>query len=148
MFVKMQERLENKYQNEPRKKQKAITGKSGEEIEETLHEQVMSNTCPICFELFLPPENSPFILFPCGHSFCKQCINSYAKIKKKCPFCRSGFNSMAPNISLQNLILSANEKKEEVIKKLKAKQDQLFQSKKFDGSEFGHPRPQSRDHNF
>ena len=48
---------------------------------------------------------------------------------------------MAPNISLQNLILSANEKKEEVVKKLKEKQDQLLQSKKFDSSEFGHTRP-------
>ena len=100
LFVKMQERLEEKYKQEGPKREKPLTGKPGEEIEETLHEQVMSNTCPICFELFLPPEHSPFILFPCGHSFCKQCIDSYAKIKKKCPFCRSGFNSMAPNISL------------------------------------------------
>jgi hypothetical protein len=71
LFVKMQERLEDKYKQEGPKKEKPLSGKPGEEIEETLHEQVMSNTCPICFELFLPPEHSPFILFPCGHSFCK-----------------------------------------------------------------------------
>ena len=40
---------------------------------------------------------------------------------------------MAPNISLQNLILSANEKRDEVVTKLKQKQEQMLQSKKFDG---------------
>lgn len=91
----------------------------------------MSNTCPVCFELFLPPDNQPFILFPCGHTFCKVCINAYAKQKKKCPFCRTAISSMAPNISLQNLILSANEKKEEVIKRLRAKQEQMLKNNSF-----------------
>ena len=40
---------------------------------------------------------------------------------------------MAPNISLQNLILSANEKKEEVIKRLKNKQDQMIKNNEFSG---------------
>ena len=97
----------------------------------------MSNTCPICFELFLPPSNQPFILFPCGHTFCKVCINSYAKLKKKCPFCRTPFQSMAPNISLQNLILSANEKKDEVIKRLQAKQEQMLRNNAFTSCAFG-----------
>ena len=78
--------------------------------EETLYDQVMSNTCPICFELFLPPLNNPLILFPCGHTFCKACIEQYAKSKKSCPFCRKKFNSTAPNLSLQNLVVAANEK--------------------------------------
>ena len=52
---------------------------------------------------------------------------------------------MAPNISLQNLIINANEKKDEVVKKLKAKQEQLLTSQKFDGNEFGNPRPSSSD---
>lgn len=51
------------------------------------------------------------MLFPCGHTFCKKCISEYAKVKKMCPFCRSKFESMAPNLSLQNLIQSATEKK-------------------------------------
>ena len=86
----------------------------------------MSNTCPICLELFLPPSNQPFILFPCGHTFCKLCINTHAKQQSKCPYCRQTIKSMAPNISLQNLILSANERKEEVIQRLKAKQEQMI----------------------
>lgn len=131
----MEERLEQKYQGQagvlppcgpPKyRANKAnvmrMQGKNENEIEDSLHEQVMSNTCPICFELFLPPDHSPFILFPCGHTFCKVCIKKYAQTKKKCPFCRATFNSMAPNISLQNLILSANDKKDEVVKRLKAK---------------------------
>ena len=132
MFVKIQERLEHKYKSDKTfqkamanasDRNKSSRGETGAEIEETLHDQVMSNTCPICFELFLPPAHQPFILFPCGHTYCKECINTYAKVKKKCPFCRSTFNSMAPNISLQNLILSANEKRDEVVQKLKNKQE-------------------------
>lgn len=88
------------------------------EMEESLHKQVMSNTCPVCFELFLPPTHQPYILFPCGHTFCKHCIEKYAKVKQTCPFCRSKFNSMAPNISLQNLILTAAAKEDDYIKRL------------------------------
>lgn len=101
----------------------AVRG-TASEIEETLHEQVMSNICPICFEVFLPPSHSPFILFPCGHTFCKTCINSYAKQKKMCPFCRSRFESMAPNLSLQSIILSAHEKKDHVVAKMKLEASQ------------------------
>ena len=100
LFVKMSERLEQKYIHDGKNIKKQPQGKSGAEMEESLHDQVMSNTCPICFELFLPPDNQPFILFPCGHTFCKGCINKYAKQKKLCPFCRQKFESMAPNISL------------------------------------------------
>jgi len=60
------------------------------------------------------------------------CINNYAKQKKKCPFCRAPMDSMAPNISLQNLILSANEKKDEVVKRLREKQDQMLRANAFD----------------
>ncbi len=35
----------------------------------SIKEELMSNTCPICFELFLPPLNKPILLFPCGHTF-------------------------------------------------------------------------------
>ena len=43
------------------------------------------------------------------------------KIYKKCPFCRKSIDSIAPNISFQSLILSANDKRELVVKKMKAK---------------------------
>ncbi|CDW79924.1 zinc finger protein [Stylonychia lemnae] len=136
----MSERLEQKFasgQLTKGVKSSAPQNQNSEELEQTLHNQVMSNTCPICFELFLPPNNQPFILFPCGHTFCKICISSYTKQKKKCPFCRQSIQSMAPNISLQNLILSANEKKDEVIKRLKAKQDQMLKNNAFSTDNMG-----------
>ena len=51
---------------------------------------------------------------------------------------------MAPNISLQNLIINANDKKEEVVKKLKAKQDQMLQVKNMD-SDYGNQSPSKAD---
>lgn len=139
LMMKVQSRYEKRMQDEygkvqgkDKKMNADLGGPGADEIEETLHEQVMSNTCPICFELFLPPGNEPYILFPCGHTFCNTCINTYAKVKKKCPFCRKAFQQMAKNISLQSLILSANEKKDEVVRKLKAKQAEMLQSRKFD----------------
>ena len=43
---------------------------------------------------------------------------------------------MVPNISLQNLISSTNEKREKVVKKLKNKQDELLVLKKIDQDTF------------
>lgn len=40
-------------------------------LEQTISKEVESNTCPICFELMVPPNYSPILLFPCGHTFCK-----------------------------------------------------------------------------
>ena len=99
--------------------------------EETLYDQVMSNTCPICFELFLPPNNQPYILFPCGHTFCKGCIETIAKQKKMCPFCRCKYNSMAPNLSLQNLVMMANDKNQDYLAQLKKKRDEMVNTGKF-----------------
>ena len=81
LFLKMHERLEERYKSDKpvqktnlSERNKALENKGGwekDDAQETLHDQVMSNTCPICFELFLPPDHQPFILFPCGHTFCK-----------------------------------------------------------------------------
>lgn len=53
----------------------------------------------------IPPDHSPFILFPCGHSFCKACLNSLKQYSKTlCPLCKQKYKNMAKNIALQNLI--------------------------------------------
>ncbi|OMJ92978.1 hypothetical protein SteCoe_4201 [Stentor coeruleus] len=55
----------------------------------------------------LPKDHAPILLFPCGHTFCKQCIDHNIKVgKRTCPVCRSKFTSQAVNISLQNIILA------------------------------------------
>eukprot|EP00347_Sterkiella_histriomuscorum_P009394 403341378 len=135
----MSERLEQKFASGQLKKHSktGCQNVNAEDLEQNLHNQVMSNTCPICFELFLPPINQPFILFPCGHTFCKICIHKHINLKKECPFCRQKVQSMAPNISLQNLILSANENKDEVINRLRAKQEQMMKNNAFSSDQFG-----------
>lgn len=75
-------------------------------FEKTISKEIESNTCGICYELMVPPLNSPMLLFPCGHTFCKACIylpNNQQHINK-CPFCRTNIKSVALNISLQKLI--------------------------------------------
>ena len=43
-------------------------------MEKTIAKEIESNTCPICYELMIPPNYSPILLFPFGHTFCKACV--------------------------------------------------------------------------
>ena len=36
------------------------------QIEGNLFQEIESHTCPICYELMVPPKNAPILLFPCG----------------------------------------------------------------------------------
>lgn len=31
-----------------------------------VHELESQNTCPVCYELMVPPDHAPMMLFPCG----------------------------------------------------------------------------------
>lgn len=79
-------------------------------FEKTFAREMESHTCPICFEMMLPPNNPPMILFPCGHTFCKGCIIAVEKNthnpnnRNKCCLCKGKFVQKAVNIALQNLI--------------------------------------------
>lgn len=57
---------------------------------------------------------SPILLFPCGHSLCKQCLAHHlaASHKKTCALCRAPIQSQAVNISLQQLIQSMQGKRQ------------------------------------
>jgi len=109
-------------------------------IEKAISKEIESNTCPICLELMLPPEHSPILLFPCGHTFCRVCITAHTqKNKMACPYCRARIGSQAVNISLQNLICihtnnkhlldKYNEEQEETAQKKEAKEDSTNNSK-------------------
>lgn len=54
----------------------------------------------------MPPDHSPTMLFPCGHTFCAQCLRSHVDVhgKSKCPYCRQNIDSQALNMSLQQII--------------------------------------------
>lgn len=82
--------------------------KPQERLERSQADEKDTNTCSICFELMLPKDRSPTLLFPCGHTFCKLCLASNAKKsgKKVCPWCRTAIESQATNISLQNVIVA------------------------------------------
>lgn len=79
-----------------------------EELHKTVADEIDANTCSICLELMLPPENSPVILFPCGHTFCKTCVNLSEKkySLKLCPCCKAKVASTAINYSLQSVIVA------------------------------------------
>ena len=67
-----------------------------------------THTCKICFELMQSPENTPYLLFPCGHTFCKQCLEKHCRggnsRNKTCPYCRIPIESKAVNQALKDLI--------------------------------------------
>lgn len=63
-----------------------------------------SLSCNICFDLMMPPKKAPTLLFPCGHTFCKMCVERAAQENNKCPLCRTVIETRAPNISLQQMI--------------------------------------------
>lgn len=59
-----------------------------------LETELQTHTCPVCYELMAPPAKAPMLLFPCGHSFCAQCINAHlARGSNTCPYCREQVRS-------------------------------------------------------
>ena len=63
----------------------------------------------------VPPEKAPFLLFPCGHTFCKVCLDTHVKkTGKTCPLCRAKIQSQALDFSLQQLVLSLSAKRKEL----------------------------------
>ncbi len=73
-------------------------------MEARLAKEIESHTCPICYELMVPPAHSPTLLFPCGHTFCSECLEKHQHQHGRCPYCREKIKSSALNISLQQLI--------------------------------------------
>lgn len=81
--------------------------KRQERLEKAVADELETNTCSICFEIMLPKVHSPILLFPCGHTFCKECVeHAFRCGQKKCPWCREKIASHAVNISLQNIIVA------------------------------------------
>ena len=78
---------------------------------EDLSPEIQTHVCPICHELMSPPEKTPMLLFPCGHTFCAMCAKTYTNNLEKdpfsCPSCNREIVSMAENQSLRYLIEKA-----------------------------------------
>ena len=87
-------------------------------LEGYLAKEIASHKCPICYELMVPPNNSPLLLFPCGHTFCSTCLKTHEKYnRRKCPYCRQKIESTAANISLQQLIQNYVQQKRRLVQK-------------------------------
>lgn len=57
-------------------------------------------TCSICLEIFVEPVSTP-----CGHSFCKACLQGYWNHSKKflCPMCKKSY-SKKPEMSVNRVL--------------------------------------------
>lgn len=69
--------------------------------------------CPICFDMI---KNA--YMTPCGHNFCRQCIDECLNVKRECPVCHH--EPLAPedlvkNRSLDNILAIANDEKEKAL---------------------------------
>ena len=73
-------------------------------VEACLSEEIEKHCCPICYELMVPPKHTPMLSFPCGHTFCKACLEKNMAQKGACAYCRGKITSHAPNIALQQII--------------------------------------------
>ena len=61
----------------------------------------ISLECPVCKEYYNKTNKPVLVLFPCGHSFCKLCINRVSL----CPICRKHITGTATNWFLQSQIV-------------------------------------------
>ena len=69
--------------------------------------------CPICFDLIRDA-----YMTPCGHNFCRQCIDECLNVKHECPVCHH--NPLTPEIlvknrSLDNVLAIASAQKEKAL---------------------------------
>jgi len=100
-------------------KSEDVRDKVAEKMESYLEAELSTHTCKICFELMTSPVHTPILLFPCGHTFCQQCMDTHVgaplstqaarnvkptTARKGCPYCRVPIDSRAVNQSLKDLI--------------------------------------------
>ena len=111
-------RLRSELRNEAEESTKYDEGAKrdvSKRIESFLQNELQQHTCPVCFEPMLPPNKSPMLLFPCGHTFCAECIEKQKRIAKHCcPFCRAKIEKIAINHSLRQLMETFLKKKESI----------------------------------
>jgi len=57
--------------------------------------------CSICTNDYTDP-----IFLPCGHTFCRQCIETWSKLSRDCPLCREEFGlpGLTKNVALSKVV--------------------------------------------
>ncbi|XP_045169631.2 uncharacterized protein LOC123532289 [Mercenaria mercenaria] len=69
-------------------------------------QELSSHVCPTCEKLMMPPNASPMLLIPCGHTLCNTC----SKKTKYCAMCGCVVQSSTLNIMLQQIITNFHTK--------------------------------------
>ena len=62
--------------------------------------------CSICMEVYNDKTVVPFVITPCGHTFCLVCLNKMDD-KTKCPNCRAQIDGKIKNLAVLNLVNNA-----------------------------------------
>ena len=64
--------------------------------------------CSVCMENYNSQLNPPYTCNPCGHVFCKVCIENWRRSHQTCPTCRGQVLNIIQNRDLLEVIESGN----------------------------------------
>jgi hypothetical protein len=80
-------------------------------------------SCQVCYETMISPQRTPYVLSPCGHTFCRECVGKNQQVgrKPKCPLCRKSIQYSVENILLKQIIEREHEaQRKEVLQQRRA----------------------------
>ena len=64
--------------------------------------------CKICYQSYDDDVKKPYIISPCSHTICLDCLREILEINSNCPFCKkeikASINEMKPNYELIDII--------------------------------------------
>lgn len=86
-------------------------------------------TCEICEENYDGEISRPSTCVPCGHTFCKQCIESFRS--KQCPVCRVSIEQTVTNYALLRQIINSNPDVRASLNEIKRKVNDMTEVKTF-----------------
>ena len=58
--------------------------------------------CTICFERYNMAYKKPYLINPCGHTYCKTCLDNLSA--RKCPVCRGNIDSIIINRTVLDIL--------------------------------------------
>lgn len=65
-------------------------------------------SCKICYSFYDDNEKKPYIIAPCSHTICIDCLKKLLDTNSNCPFCKkeikASINEMKPNYELIDII--------------------------------------------
>ena len=64
------------------------------------NDRVIQLTCSLCTEEYNETSVIPFVIIPCGHTFCAKClrVDPNKKAQEQCPTCKKEVQMLVKNI--------------------------------------------------